>query len=119
MVHMDAWLRKVDEIADEGPSYQLGHDGSDGTCDCIGLIIGAIRRAGGKWTGTHGSNWAARNTMVSIGPVDEAPFPGCLVYKRRDLRHKKLKQFLNFIWEWSHSHFFHIEILCWCRICAT
>lgn len=45
MVHMDAWLCKVDEIAAEGPSYKLGHDGSDGSCDCIGLIIGAIRRA--------------------------------------------------------------------------
>ena len=28
MVTMDAWLSKVDEIADEGPSYQLGHDGA-------------------------------------------------------------------------------------------
>ena len=37
MVHMDAWLRKVDEIAAEGPSYQLGHDDTDGKCDCIGL----------------------------------------------------------------------------------
>lgn len=42
MVHMQSWLNKVDEIAAEGPSYKLGHDGSDGTCDCIG----AIRRAG-------------------------------------------------------------------------
>ena len=67
MVHMEAWLNKVDEIAAEGPSYKLGHDGSDGTCDCIG----AIRRAGGKWTGTNGSNWAARNAIVSIGPADE------------------------------------------------
>ena len=23
--------------------YKLGHDGSDGYCDCIGLIIGALR----------------------------------------------------------------------------
>ena len=69
MVHMEAWLNKVDEIAAEGPSYKLGHDGSDGTCDCIGLIIGAIRRAGGKWTGTHGSNWAARNAMDTLHAV--------------------------------------------------
>ena len=26
MVHMEAWLNKVDEIAAEGPSYKLGHD---------------------------------------------------------------------------------------------
>ena len=72
MVHMEAWLSKVDEIAAEGPSYKLGHDGSDGTCDCIGLIIGAIRRAGGKWTGTHGSNWAARNEVEYLLPVNSA-----------------------------------------------
>ena len=28
MVHMEAWLNKVDEIAAEGPSYKLGHDGA-------------------------------------------------------------------------------------------
>ena len=28
MVHMGAWLSKVDEIAAEGPSYKLGHDGA-------------------------------------------------------------------------------------------
>ena len=83
MVTMDAWLRKVDEIAAEGPSYQLGHDGTGGKCDCIGLIIGAIRRAGGKWTGTHGSNWAARNAMDTLLPVTDAGDlqAGQVVYK--------------------------------------
>ena len=83
MVHMEAWLNKVDEIAAEGPSYKLGHDGSDGTCDCIGLIIGAIRRAGGEWTGTHGSNWAARNAMDTLLPVTDAGDlqAGQVVYK--------------------------------------
>ena len=71
MVHMESWLNKVDEIAAEGPSYKLGHDGSDGTCDCIGLIIGAIRRAGGEWNGTHGSNWAARNAMDTLHAVTD------------------------------------------------
>ena len=28
MVHMEAWLNKVDEIAAEGPSYKLGRDGA-------------------------------------------------------------------------------------------
>ena len=28
MVRMEAWLNKVDEIAAEGPSYKLGHDGA-------------------------------------------------------------------------------------------
>ena len=60
MVTRKAFLRGVSAIQAEGPTYHAGGDGSDGTCDCIGLIIGAIRRAGGRWTGTHGSNYAAR-----------------------------------------------------------
>ena len=72
MVTMKSFLRGVDAIAEGKPTYRLGHDGSDGTCDCIGLIIGAIRRAGGKWTGTHGSNWAARNAMDTLHAVADA-----------------------------------------------
>ena len=71
-------------IQADKPSYKLGHDGSDGLCDCIGLIIGAIRRSGGRWTGTHGSNYAARYEMrefVSINSVGQLQ-PGWVVYKR-------------------------------------
>ena len=68
---LETFLRNVDAIADEAPSYQLGHDGSDGRCDCIGLIIGAIRRAGGSWEGIHGSNYAARNEMDYLLPVTD------------------------------------------------
>lgn len=66
-----AFLAGVEEIAATKPTYQLGHDGSDGTCDCIGLVIGAIRRAGGKWTGTHGSNYAARNEVEYLLPIED------------------------------------------------
>jgi uncharacterized protein YraI len=68
----ESFLRYVDEIAAEDPGYQLGHDGSDGKCDCIGLIIGAIRRSGGTWDGTHGTNYAARNEMEYLLPVTDA-----------------------------------------------
>ena len=71
MVTMKSFLRGVDAIAEEKPTYRLGHDGSDGTCDCIGLIIGAIRRAGGEWNGTHGSNWAARNAIDTLHAVTD------------------------------------------------
>ena len=72
MISKDKFLEKIQEIAASKPFYELGHDGSDGTCDCIGLIIGAIRRAGGSWTGTHGSNYAARNEMRELIPVTDA-----------------------------------------------
>ena len=83
MVTRKAFLRGVSAIQAEGPTYHAGGDGSDGTCDCIGLIIGAIRRAGGRWTGTHGSNYAARFAVDGLfRQVDAADLePGWLVFK--------------------------------------
>lgn len=43
MVHMEAWLDKVDEIAAEGPSYKLGHDGAH-LCGRSGVRLHASRR---------------------------------------------------------------------------
>lgn len=66
--------------------YNLGGDGTGGACDCIGLIIGAIRLCGGKWPYTHGSNWAARNamrTLLRVSGGDELA-PGDIVYKARE-----------------------------------
>lgn len=84
-MNMTAFLSAVDAIASGAPAYRLGHDGSDGLCDCIGLVIGAIRRAGGVWSGIHGSNWAARNAMAWLLPVADAGdlSVGELVFKAR------------------------------------
>ena len=72
MVSVKPFLVKVEEIAAEEPSYRKGGTGTDGTCDCIGLIIGAIRRAGGTWSGSKGSNYAARNEMKYLEPFTTA-----------------------------------------------
>lgn len=85
MISVHTFLSKVDEIEASSPVYKLGHDGSDGLCDCIGLIIGAIRRAGGKWPGSHGSNWAARYAMDMLATLGSSALlkPGDLVYKAK------------------------------------
>lgn len=82
-IPLNAFLQAVATIAAQQPTYQLGHDGSDGQCDCIGLIIGGIRRAGGTWGGTHGSNYAARYETDSLAPIasTQALAPGQVVYK--------------------------------------
>ena len=82
---LEAFIAQVDAIAQASPVYRPGGDGSDGTCDCIGLVIGAIRRAGGSWTGTHGSNYAARYEMRELLPVTDAGelCLGDVVYKAR------------------------------------
>ena len=69
MVDDKVFLSRVEEIAAEGPGYEHGHDGSDHLCDCIGLVIGAIRRAGGQWRGVHGTNYTARKEVQKIEEI--------------------------------------------------
>ena len=64
-----AFIENADQIAEEKPSYKLGHDGSDGKCDCVGYIIGSIRRSGGTWNGVHGSNYSSRNEMEYLESI--------------------------------------------------
>ena len=86
MISLGKFLQCVQENVSRIHGYALGHDGSDGTCDCIGLIIGALELAGFKWPGVHGSNWAARNAMSSFGPIASAGemYLGEIVYKARE-----------------------------------
>ena len=84
-IPVPSFLEAAKEIAAEKPAYRKGGSGFDGTCDCIGLIIGAIRRCGGKWPGIHGSNWAARNAVTCLNRLVSARdlSPGDLVFKSR------------------------------------
>lgn len=84
-VTRDAFLSAVDAIQAEAPTYRTGGKAADGTCDCIGLIIGTLERCGGKWPGIHGSNWAARNAMAWMLPVQDAGdlSVGEIVYKAK------------------------------------
>lgn len=54
----EAFLEAVAFIKAENPRYHAGRVGDDGFCDCIGLIIGAVERSGGTWTGIHGGEHA-------------------------------------------------------------
>ena len=67
---VDKFLAKVMQIYNSNPKRREPGDGSDGTCDCIGLVIGAVRRLGLKWTGIHGSNWAARKEFVELKKIN-------------------------------------------------
>ena len=67
---VNKFLEKVQVIKNLNPKRREPGDGSDGYCDCIGLIIGAIRRMGLKWTGIHGSNWAARKEFVKLEKIN-------------------------------------------------
>ena len=60
----------IEKIKSLNPAYKQPGTGDDGTCDCIGLIIGAIRRMGLKWVGIHGSNYAARYQTVDLEYIE-------------------------------------------------
>jgi len=60
-------------IYEEQPSYELGHDGSDGKCDCIGMCRGALEREGVEnVTNMRGTNQAARKTIQELQPISKA-----------------------------------------------
>lgn len=83
MIRVSEFLEKVEEIAAENPTYRNGGSGTDGTCDCIGLIMGAMQRCGhGKYP-LHGSNYFARNETVEPEHV-KAWAKGMIVYKARE-----------------------------------
>ena len=85
------FLAMVDVIKRLNPAYKQPGDGSNGTCDCIGLIIGAIRRMGLKWTGIHGSNYAARYQTVGLAKITSVTDLklGDIVYKAYDKGNSK------------------------------
>ena len=85
MITLDKFLSCVRENAARVREYESGGDGSNGKCDCIGLIIGSLALAGFRWPGVHGSNWAARNAMSTFGNILDAGdmFLGEIVYKAR------------------------------------
>lgn len=81
------FVEGVESIYVEQPAYELGHDGSDGKCDCIGMPRGASEREG--VTGIknfRGTNQAARKTILNLQKLEsEAPLlVGDVVLKTRD-----------------------------------
>lgn len=86
MIPLPAFLAAIQQNARRITHYESCGDGSGGGCDCIGLIIGAVRLAGGTWPGTHGSNYAARHVTDELHPVSNASglMLGEIVFKARE-----------------------------------
>ena len=62
--------------------YKLGHDGSDGYSDCIGLIVGALALGGISWPGINGTNYTARYLVDDLRQNADLKM-GDLVFKAR------------------------------------
>ena len=85
MISLDDFMRAIDKNAARTKTYKQPGDGTNGECDCIGLIIGGKRLAGGKWTGLHGSNYAARYEVDYLMPIknESEMFVGEIVFKAK------------------------------------
>lgn len=77
------FVEGVRRIAASNPTYRTGGDGSDGTCDCIGLIMGAL---GGEYP-MHSTNYFVRYELAiepqTITDAEELQL-GDLVIKARN-----------------------------------
>lgn len=110
---LEEFLTQINALADEQPVYRLGGDGSDGTCDCIGLIIGACRRSDLKWPGIHGSNWAARNVtadMSRIAGVGSLSL-GDLVYKTRSPGQRRYDLPSRYTSHFDDKDYYHVGVV--------
>ena len=86
-ISVEKYVEGVNSIYTEQPKYQLGHDGSDGTCDCIGMCRGGLKRGGAEGvSGMSGTNYAARHTIRNLQKIKkEAQLcVGDVVLKTRD-----------------------------------
>lgn len=80
-----AFLDAVRQIARSRPAYREGGTGADGTCDCIGLIMGAMYACGREKYDLHSSNYFARyqtDALAELSGEDQLQ-PGMIVYKAR------------------------------------
>ena len=76
------FVENVEKIAAENPSYRTGGSGKNGTCDCIGLVMGAL----GKKFPMHSTNYFVRYEVDGLRPIDGEGglVPGTLVFKSRN-----------------------------------
>lgn len=99
------FLEMVAKIKSLNPDYKQPGDGSNGTCDCIGLIIGAIRRIGLAWKGIHGSNYAARYQIDGLKKITSLKQIelGDVMLKAYEKGHKKWNLPSRY-WSGHHYH---------------
>ena len=117
-ISVKKYVEGVNSIYVEQPSYQLGHDGSDGTCDCIGMSRGGLKRGGATdVTGMSGTNYAARKTIRNLEKIQEASqlCLGDVVLKIRDkddpdmpLPDRYRKGGSDYSSKWGETNFTHI-----------
>ena len=111
------YIEGVNSIYIEQPAYETGQDGSNGTCDCIGMCRGALKRKGIQADGLGGTNYAARKTIKSLQKIKKVSQLrlGDVVLKTRNKDDKNMplpdryrKGNADYSAEWGETNFTHI-----------
>jgi len=113
MISLSLFLQKIEQIAAENPSYRIGGSGADGTCDCVGLIMGAFRRAGGKWPWLHSSNDVPRKGLLSLKPIRSASdlSAGDLVFKHLEPGQSGYSLPSRYAGDPDRNDYFHVGVV--------
>lgn len=80
------FVNRVLEIAKTNPTYRTGGTGRDGTCDCIGLVMGAMYALGHSEYPMHSSNYFVRrevDNLLRVDAMEDDLQPGMLLFKAR------------------------------------
>lgn len=117
-ISVEKYLEGVNSIYVEQPTYRTGGDGSDGTCDCIGMCSGALERGGvTDVKNMRGTNAAARGTIEDLQLIGYAKDLKCgdVVLKTRDKDDKSMplpdryrKGKADYDPKWGETNFTHI-----------
>ncbi len=84
MIGVSGFVSRVRQIAARNPTYRTGGVGKDGTCDCIGLIMGAMYELGHKTYDMHSTNYFARYQTMELKKAREKElFLGQLLFRAR------------------------------------
>lgn len=92
-ISAEKYVEGVKSIYVEKPVYELGHDGSDGKCDCIGMGRGGLKRGGATdIKNMSGTNQAARKTIRNLQKLESSVqlCVGDVVLKVRDKDDKNM-----------------------------
>lgn len=114
----DKYVHGVNSIYVEQPTYRHGGDGSDGTCDCIGMPRGALKREGvTDVKNMGGTNMAARKCIENLREISSVSDLqlGDVVLKTRDkddpdypLPDRYRKGHADYDPKWGETNFTHI-----------
>lgn len=77
------FLQALNAIYERRPTYRTGGTGKDGTCDCVGAIMGAMYALGHKKYPLHSSNYFARYEAIGLRPVRSQSdcYVGMMIFK--------------------------------------